>query len=162
MKNPRSMDLGSPTSWPKGILMVSGVVVALLVGACGDDSDDPPAAQPAPNVTTFEPGRFDDVPLFPRSDPLGPRSDEGGVVARSYRATGTTAEQVLEYYRTSLDPKWRLQNPIENIGVGTYRGDWVSDTYRLRVSATDAPTVSGEGDASRNVAAQYSLTLTPL
>ncbi len=141
------------------ILVVAGLLLGLLLGACGDGKRR--AAQPTPNVTTFEPGRFDDIPLFPRSEPLGPRSEKDGVVARSYMAKGTTPQQVLEYYRTSLNERWRLVSPIEKLGVGTYRADWVSDQYRLRVSATEAPSVELD-DASKNVIVQYSLTLTPL
>ncbi len=143
---------------PRMAVLLAGLL-GLVLGACADR--DPPVAQPTPNATTFEPGRFDDIPLFPRSDPLGRRSEQDGVVARSYMAKGTTPEQVLEYYRTALNARWRLVSPIEKLGVDTYRADWASDQYRLRVSATEAPGVELE-DASKNVIVQYSLTLTPL
>ena len=161
MKNAYYMDVVSKASSPTAVRIAAGIILALGVAGCGTGGDSP-AAQPTPNATTLEPGRFDDLPVFPRSEPLGPRNEKDGVVARSYMATGTTPEQLLDYYRTSLGEKWRLVNPIEKVGVGTYRGDWVSDDYQLRVSATDAPTVEIEDDASRNVVVQYSLTLTPL
>lgn len=141
-------------------VLVAGVVLAVTAAGCAGERE-PPAAQPAPDVTTFVPGRFDDLPLFPRSEPLGPRTEKDGVVARSYLAKGTTPEDVLTYYRTTLEGRWRLLNPIEKLGVRTFRADWVSDDYRLRVSATDGPTLELD-DASKNVTVQYSLTLTPL
>ena len=148
------------SSGPTHLLVLAAVVLAPVIGACGGNSD-PPAAQPTPNATTFEPGRFDNLPMFPRSEPLGPRTEKDGTVARSYLAKGTTPEDVLEFYWRSLDGNWHMLNPIERIGVGTFRADWGSDDYKLRVSATDAPTLELD-DASKNVTVQYSLTLTPL
>lgn len=142
-------------------LTFAAAVLALVgAGACGG-SPDPPAAQPAPNVTTFEPGRFDDLPKFPRSDPLGPRNEKAGVVAQSFMATGATPAQVLDFYRHSLGHEWRLIHEPEKLGVGTYRADWRSAEWHLRVSATEESELD-PSNASKDVAVQYSLTLTPL
>jgi hypothetical protein len=135
---------------------------ALATAACGTARDGPsPEAQPTPNVTTFEVGRFDDLPLFPRSDPLGPRNEKSGVIARSFVARGTTPEQVLDFYLRSLGDGWRLLKAPEKIGEGTYRGDWTSGNWQLRLSATEEPELDPD-NASKDVTVQYSLTLTPL
>lgn len=135
------------------------VAAALGMAACGGGGGQP-SAQPAPEPTTFQPGRFDDIPLFPRSDPLGPRSDNGGVVARSYKATGASPAQILDYYKTNLDGRWVPIGRIEKIGVGTYRGDWTSGDRKLRVSATEESL--GSDTPAREVTTQYSLVLEPI
>lgn len=135
------------------------VAVGLLAG-CGE-REERAGTQPAPDVTTFEQGLFDDLPLFPRSEPAGPRREENGVVARSYRARGATPEAVLEHYRDVLDEqRWSLVGSIEQIGVGTYRAEWVSGEHRLRVSATRAPGFDPQAPSDQ-VEVQYSLTLSP-
>lgn len=149
----RSAGLG----WP--VRLVVGVLAATLA-SCGE-REERAETQPAPNVTTFEQGAFDDIPLFPRSEPVGPRSEKEGVVARSYRARGATPQGVLEYYRDALDERrWELVGDIEELGVGTYQADWVSGDRRLRVSATREPALGGEAPSDQ-VVVQYSLTLRP-
>ncbi len=142
---------GSPLAAAAGLL-------ALAASGCGS-ADTPPAAQPAPEVTTFEQGRFDDLPVFFRSDPLGPRSEKEGVVTRSYEASGASPEQVLEFYRDALAYRWRMVTPIERLGPGTFRADWEDGQYRLRVSATQAPALDPSDDGAHPVLTQYSLTL---
>lgn len=142
---------------------LTGVALLVVVAAGACRAEEPePATQPAPDVTTFEPGKFDDLPLFPRSDPLGPRTDEDGVVARSYRAVGTTAREVVEYYRSTLATDWTLASAPEQLGPRTYRADWVTDEYRLRVSATEGETLESGDTPSAEEAVQYSLTLRQL
>lgn len=156
-----------PRQWSKAKTAARGVAraaaAALIVaalGACGEDEEQA-ETQPAPAVTTFEQGRFGDVPLFPRSEPIGPRSEKREVVARSYRARGTTPEGVLEYYRDALDQqRWTMLGPIKQIGVGSYRAEWASGDRRLRVSATRAPGFDSEAP-SEQALVQYSLSLRP-
>lgn len=142
------------------ILAAAAGLTALLVGCGGQDSD--PAAQPAPGVTTFVPGVFDDLPQFPRAEPLGPRTEKDGVVARSYKAPGASPEQILNFYRDALKERWRMLTPVERLGVGTLRADWVSDSHRLRVSATTESGLDSRNDASVTFVSQYNLTLHPL
>lgn len=142
--------------------VAAAVALVLVTGACGGGQDAPSSeAQPTPNATTFELGRFDDLPLFPRSDPLGPRNEEAGVVARSFMATGATPEQILDYYRRSLSDDWILLREPEKLGAGTYRADWANGDWRLRLSATREPSLELD-NASREVTVQYSMTLSPL
>jgi hypothetical protein len=141
-------------------LLVAAIVVAVATAGC-QSADTDPAAQPVPGDTTFEQGRFDDIPQFPRSEPVGPRTDVGVVVTRSYRAAGASPSQILEFYRDALDERWQMAAEIEKLGVGTFRADWISEDHRLRVSATEAPTLESENDAADTVVAQYSLSLQP-
>ena len=61
------------------VAAAAGVLTMAALG-CGS-GEKQPAAQPVPEVTSFERGRFDDLPVFFRSDPLGPRSEKDGVVS---------------------------------------------------------------------------------
>lgn len=131
---------------------------AVLVSGCGPTRSHP-VAQPAPGVTTFQPGNFDDLPLVPRSDPLGPRHDTGGTAVRSYKAVGTTPENVLHFYQGALGSGWHLVGGINQVGVGTYQADWENGQYHLRVSATNAPTLNQQDPAASDAIVQYSLTL---
>lgn len=156
MKIPRSAAgrLPHPAGLALRLLLLGGLVG---LGACSVDAPD--GTQPAPNVTTFEVGRFDDLPLPPRSDPLGARTDAGGVVARSYRVTGTSPQLVLDFYVSELrDRGWVPGQPVEMIGSGTFRGTWTKDGNELTVSSTNAPTI-GQDDGSAQVDSQYSLSL---
>ena len=137
------------------------LATALLLVGCASDEPDP-VTQPAPGVTTFEEGRFDDLPQYPGSEPLGPRSEEHGVVARSYKVTGVVPEQVLDFYRGALEEQWSMITPVEKLGIGTLRADWVGEDYRLRVSATREPELDNPDDPANKVVSQYSLTLHPL
>ncbi|MDP9019389.1 MAG: hypothetical protein M3N25_01070, partial [Actinomycetota bacterium] len=71
-----------PHRRPRRVALVIVAATLLLVAGCGADSDE--GTQPRPDVTTFEEGTFDDIPLVPESDPLTPPNEEDGVDARSY------------------------------------------------------------------------------
>ena len=149
-------------AWRSRLLGATAVaLVALAAVGCGSGTRRP-AAQPAPHVTTFEQGRFDDLPVYFRSDPLGPRTEKNGVVTRSYQARGASPEQVLDFYRQALDHRWEMVTSIEKLGTGTFRADWVDGRYRLRVSASQAPALDSAADAPVPALSQYSLTLEPL
>ena len=138
--------------------------MAFLVGlgpvACARNGPDE-GTQPAPAVTTLEQGPFDNLPQFPRSEPVGPRSEKDGVVARSYKATGASPQQVLDFYRDGLPPQWKMVAPIEKLGVETFQADWVDESYRLRVSATREKLLDSEDEGVDPTVSQYSLTLHP-
>lgn len=139
---------------PRRLLLLA--VAVAVFAACG--ADEGPATQPTPSETTFQRGDFDGLPLHPRSEPVGEKTEQDGVVARSFKATGATPEGVLEWYRSNL-AGWQLTEPPARIGEGTYRGRWARDAYFLVVSATSAPTLpNDDGDAATT---QYSLSLEP-
>ncbi len=82
------------------------VICALLVfigSACSDD--EPEATQPSPTETTFEQGTFDNLPIYPRSEPLGERNEKDGVVSRSYRSTGIAPQTLLGFYADELEAR---------------------------------------------------------
>jgi hypothetical protein len=107
-------------------------LVSLVFASCSPSDE---GTQPAPAVTTFEQGYFDDLPLPPRSEPVGERSEENGVVSRSYAVRDTSPERVLAFYSEQL-AKSAVVEPPHDIGVGTLRGRWLLDGRELTVSAT--------------------------
>ena len=109
-----------------------------------------------------EEGRFDNLPQYPRSEPLGPRHEKEGVVTRSFKVQGASPDQIMSFYRDALQERWTMITGIEKLGVGTLRADWVNDEYRVRVSATREGELDERDDVAKSVVAQYSLTLNPL
>ncbi|QYG93185.1 hypothetical protein HC251_12600 [Iamia sp. SCSIO 61187] len=145
---------------PRAVLLGMAILAPSLLG-CGGDSD-PPETQPAPDVSTFEAGRFEDLPLHPRSDAVGPRSETDGVITRSFRTRGATAGEVVAFYADVLpDQGWTAVGAIEETGPAAHQGDWTTDGWSLRVSATDAEGLDFGGESSTEVVTQYSLVLTP-
>ena len=149
------------TATPGQALVAAAVLMSLVLAGCGARDPDP-VAQPAPGVTTFEEGRFDDLPQYPRSEPLGPRQEKDDVVARSFKVKGASPDQILNFYRDALKDRWRMETGVEKLGVGTLRADWVNDEYRLRVSATRESELDDRDNAATSAVAQYSITLNPL
>ncbi len=140
------------------ILVLTG---ALLVGACGDDAEQRGSgAQPAPGTETLEQGLFDEIPRFPRSEPLGPRSEEAGVVAQSFRARDASPQQILDFYTGNLEG-WNLVTPPQPPGetASTLRGEWAREQWLLTITASPAPTVEGDNATAIVAYSQYSLSL---
>jgi hypothetical protein len=136
----------------------AAVLSIAILGACGD-GDEREGTQPAPGVTTFEQGRFDDLPLLPDSDPFGPRSEQAGIVARSFRTTGVTPGGVIDFYQGELTAAgWELAEPVFRDDTAS-RADWVTDDWRLEISATRIQ--DRQNPSSTDVAVQYSLVLRP-
>ncbi|HVF76437.1 MAG TPA: hypothetical protein VM938_15480 [Acidimicrobiales bacterium] len=55
-------------------------VAPAFFAACG--GGDGPATQRMPSETAFQRGNFDDLPLHPRSEPLGVKTETDGVSTR--------------------------------------------------------------------------------
>ena len=140
--------------------LVLGAVapVVLLVGF-GEDGDaaDGPAAQPAPAVTTFGQGSFEDLPLPPRATPVSERAEEDGVVSRSYEVRNSGPDALLSFYRDALAEHPVVEEP-EEIGVGTHRGRWDLDGRQLTVVAQTAETLD-DNPGAPEVLTQLSLSL---
>ncbi len=136
--------------------LVCAGVVALMLTGCGRERARE-GAQPAPDVTTFEQGSFDDLPLFPRSEPLGARSEKDGVVSRSFVAKGATPARVMQFYEASLKA-WRQVEPTHVVGTSTHRAKWAQDNWLLEVSASGYASSIDEPLEAR---VQYSLVLSP-
>ncbi len=131
-------------------------MAGLVLAGCARDRERE-GAQPAPDVTTFEQGRFDDLPLFPRSDPVGPRSEKEGVVTRSFVAKGATPEQVMQFYEGRLKG-WQQVEPSHLVGTSTHRAKWALDNWFLEVSAS---AYASSIDDPLEAQVQYSLVLSP-
>ena len=143
----------------------STIMIALLIGsmsACGDSDSDGPAAQPAPDVTTFGQGDFDEIPLPPLADVAGERSVRSGVVVQSYFVRNRTPEQVVRFYETYFEGEGisAIASP-EPFGNEGWRGSWLVGDRELLVSALPAPTAGGEAVEHADVVTQMSLELSP-
>lgn len=136
-------------------LLVAVVPLLLGAAACGDDGGADPEAQPAPGVTAFAQGDFSDIPLPPRTDAAGDRSEEDGVVARSYFVRNRTPEEVLDFYTDYFDTEGvpAVATPAP-AGTEAWRGRWLLDGRELLISATPAPTADDD-----EVVTQLSLRL---
>ena len=140
--------------------VATGLVFAVVfvVPACGGD-DQRAGRQPAPDVTSLEQGRFDELPLLPDSEPFGPRTEKDGIVARTYRAAGVTPEAVVAFYERELPSAgWRPAEPAFRADTES-RSDWVTDEWRLEVSSTRIE--DRRAASADQVVVQYSLVLRP-
>lgn len=146
------------------IRLLPVLLLAALV-SCGSD-DGGPDAQPAPEDPGFAEGLFDQLPHPPGSEPVGPKAEEQGVNARSYKVDNATPLEVMEFYEDALADDWREIEEVHELGESenaAYRGKWQRDEWVLVVTASEAPTVSGtETGEARNPTVQYSLSLEPL
>ncbi|MFP5254573.1 MAG: hypothetical protein ACLGI8_01860 [Acidimicrobiia bacterium] len=97
------------------------------------------------------------MPLYPRSDPFGTRTEEDGIVTQSFKAVGATPTQVIDFYvETLTEQGWTEAEPAFRDDTSG-RADFVDGDRRLEVSATTA-TDQAEGDPAGQVV-QYSLVL---
>ena len=130
------------------VLAAVALVAAAVLSAC-DDAD--PEAQPVEDAAVFDDGIFGELPLFPKSTPVGEVARTDDTVRRSYRATMASPAVVLEFYEDSL-VDWEVVETPKQIGAGsTVRGIWRDGDLELTVSAN-----SGDADT---VVSQYSLSL---
>lgn len=139
------------------------VIVTSLAGACGgDDRSEDPAAQPAPDVTTFEQGDFSGIPIPPLAEEAGTRTEKDGVVTQSFFVRNRTPDEVLEFYaeyfRDENVPV--IREPANTSGI-TWRGWWLLGGRELLVSALPAPTADGAETEHADVVTQMSLELWP-
>lgn len=144
-------------AWLLPAWLLPAVAILMVVTAC-TPSDE--GTQPRPDVTSFEQGDFDDIPLPPRSEALSPPNEEGGNVARSYAVRNATPEDVMAFYRDELAEFELVEEPA-SVGSNTFRGRWQLDQDRvLTVSATLATNLESPGGfEDAEVLTQYSLSL---
>ncbi len=141
---------------------VAFLALTVAIAGCrsGASEESTGDAQPAPDVSVFRDGFFDQIPRYPRSQELGSAVEEGDVVSQSFTVSNASPRRVLEYYASNLTG-WDLVEPIHPLGPGdeAFRGAWEKDGRHLRVSASSAPTV--EADDPERPMIQYNLQLGP-
>ena len=145
------------------LIAATVLAVTAMVAGCGGDTSEP-EAQPVQDAADFDEGAFGDLPLYPRSTPLGEVARTDDTVSRSYRAAGASPAMVLEFYEDSL-VDWEVVEAPQQIGAAsTMRGVWRDDSLELTISATEGPTVPQEEGATGGnpEASQYSLSLRDL
>jgi hypothetical protein len=140
-------------------IFVGLLVAVTALAACGDDGE--PRAQPSADGTAFVGGSFDELPVPPLAEPLGPERELGdGVVVRSYGVRNRTVEAVMSFYEDALAG----QPVIEPVGdapgdASVLRGEWRYRGRRLRVTVQAAPAADEEPGVEGRV--QVSLELHP-
>lgn len=146
--------------------LLSVLLLSVALASCGEDEPGGPDAQPTPDQTVFGPGLFDQLPHPGGSEPVGPKTQEQGVVARSYKLDNAVPSEVMDFYEDALADDWRLIDPVEQIGPAenpTYRGQWRRGEWVLIVTASAAPTLKGTAPGeTRDPTVQYSLSLEPI
>lgn len=146
----------SPGSWRKAV--ASTLLIGSLAAACGGGpGEGDEGTQPAPDVSSFEQGRFDDLPLPTEAEPVGRRSEQEGIVTRSYEVPDLLPVDIIEFYEQALDEQGWTTVEIEEFSQGA-RGDWSIEGYDLRVSANEAP---GLDEPGSQPSTQLSLVLSP-
>lgn len=131
--------------------------------ACSDQDDD--GQQPVTDTRAVGEGeafggRFAELPLVPRSEPVGTLSEEDGFVTRSYAAEGASPERVMEFYESSLPALgWDVVLPPEPSGTSTIQAEWASDELLLRITANEAAALGGDQNPTEAVTSQYSLIM---
>ena len=143
--------------------MVALFVLTSVIGACGDDDGaSDRAAQPAPDVTTFEQGDFSGIPIPPLGEEAGSRTEKDGVVTQSFFVRNRTPGEVLEFYAEYFEEKGVqvIREPASGNDV-TWRGWWLVGDRELLVSAIPAPTAGGAETEHADVVTQMSLELWP-
>ncbi|MDP9403498.1 MAG: hypothetical protein M3P85_09215 [Actinomycetota bacterium] len=140
----------------KAMSLAAAFAVAVSLPRCGDTRSEDPEAQPAPGVTRFAEGEFDQLPRYPRSDPASDRTEKADSTARSFKVRNASPQQILDFYASRLEG-WRPLEAPREIGKSTYRGVWTKEDRRLTVSAAPAPGFAEPDE----VVSQYSITLGP-
>lgn len=126
---PRHLRIVSMTAALSGILTVFGT-------GCKDDSPSA-GVDPAPVAGSFAPSDFVGLPKPAGAQPFAdPVIDRSGVT-QSFEVSGSTPEQILEFYDTQLAAAgWEPSVASAELGEGEWQGEWLHQDQTLQVSAT--------------------------
>lgn len=134
------------------------LLVAMGVGGCG--SSDAATGDSDEVVPVAFEGRFDQVPRAPLSDPVGSLSEKNGVTTQSFEIRGNTPKQVMAFYEKVLPSQgWTASIAPTPSGPSAYKSEWVTDAWKLRLTANSATGLGGNSDPTEAVQSQYSLEL---
>ncbi len=147
-----------PRAWAMPVLMVLSCCL-LVVGCGGSGHAGTDSARPERVNGTVS--RFDDLPRYPRSRALGPRTrNDNGVLTQSFAVSGATPDVIVEYLIDVLPRHgWHAVNPPSADGEATRRGVWQDGQLHLVVATSPAPTLPSSDAATQE--SQYSFLLYP-
>lgn len=151
----------SSATWHTTAVILAMTVAALGLAGCGPDTDGGEVTERRASVEAEmgEPAGdlldvFNDLPRVPDSQPQASREEGADSVVRTFEATGRTPEEILSFYEDELDgDEWTVTSPPDEVGEGTWRGEWAGHGATLVVSASRQPA------DERERTSQYSLTL---
>lgn len=139
---------------------IGALLLLVVVGLGGCGSDGAPAGDRGEVVPLAFEGRFDQVPRAPLSDPVGSLSEKDGVTTQSFEIRGNTPKQVMDFYENVLPPQgWTASMAPTPSGTTAYKSEWVTDTWKLRLTANSATGLGSNTDITEAVRSQYSLEL---
>lgn len=105
-------------------------------------------------------GRFADLPLLPRSDPISELTERSGTVTRSYQAEGASIDRVMSFYEDRLPALgWEVLLEPQRSGTSTIQAEWRDGDLVLRITANDAAGLGGDTNPTESVRSQYSLIM---
>lgn len=132
---------------------VAVVLFVYGIAGCSRNPSPPTGSQAGPK-SSAAPYGLETIPLYPRSDPLGPRGQRGDAVEQTFEVLGATPQEVLDWYGDQLSD-WIALPAKAADRAASLRRTWVSGSRRLVIAA--AP--STEVGADSPYATEYSVTL---
>jgi hypothetical protein len=132
---------------PISMLLLAAVL--MVGGACGASSgfaDD----QPSDQGSRLEAGELAGLPRPAAAAPFGAASQRDGAVTQSFKVTGLSPADVLQFYVGALPAQgWEGSTvPVEQ-GQGVWRGEWTRNDRILQITAEpDVDDGTGHGDGA--------------
>lgn len=143
-----------------GLAALVGIGFAVGARALSGDRATPRTeggAQPAPSVSAFVAGDFDQLPKPPTARPLGNRADDNGVYTQSFAVRNTTLDAVFAFYNRAL-PGAVVTRPVADVAADTQRGQWRLPSGQL-LTVTASKVHASPGTTLPAAASQYDVQL---
>ena len=130
---------------PTRVLLLAGALLLTACGATGGFADDQANA-----AGTLEAGELAGLPTPGGAAPFGAPAQKESAVTQSFKVTGLTPQQVLDFYTSALrDQGWSASNAPMEHGENVWRGLWERNDRLLQVSAEpDSDDGTGDGDGA--------------
>ena len=166
MGRAEGMDATSPSLVTRPVRLWWFALLALVVGVvagCSDGGDD--EAVPAPGPAQFADGDLSEIPLPTGATAIGPRSEDEGVVSRSYGVENLPPNELAEQMDVDLlAAGWEELLAFEESGQQVFRGEYAKDERRLEVAISPGAGLSDQGpqlEGEEVEGSQISLVLHP-